>query len=98
MDQALIKDIKKVREKQAQEESAKTYALVCEHILLASEPRDCVLLVTKDHHPKHNGNIWGCSECASAFDKLDGLQKLDGKLYVAEEKIFAKKVKSFIQR
>ena len=95
--------IAKLREEQAKKkakEGEKLSSIVCQHILFAppKESVDAFCLQTKNHHPKHDGNIYCCNSCAMFFDQENGLGILSGLVYVAEFVTFQRNIKSIKYR
>ena len=98
MDNNLLKDLAKLRKKREKEEKEGKYSIVCEHIFMASPIERVDAIVTKKHHSKHDGKIYGCFACSTLFDNENALELLNGKLYVAEEKLFINNIKSVKDR
>ena len=71
MDNTLLKDLHKLREKEKKILENEKLSVVCEHILLAEDrSMEAYNLKGKSVHPKHDGNVYCCLGCSLVFSTI----------------------------
>lgn len=90
-----IRDLRKEKEAKKAAENDIKYSIVCEHIFFATPTNQtsAFITTTKTPHERHDGKIVCCKDCTKLFDLQDGLELLNKKLYLAEQKIYQKNIK-----
>lgn len=90
-DDTLLKDLKGLREKKAKKEEEKKYSIICDHVLLYTEPKKTVYIKRDPIHPKDTGKTFLCEGCAIIFDNQVMNHNPAG-FQAVEDKFFRKNV------